>query len=71
MKREHWPYKIYATQVDGIGYSRIHYFGGNHWSFVRIEDDQVRQVGPQYLAKEMLLQDMARYLRDSWGVENF
>jgi len=71
MKRENWPYKIYKTQVDGICYSRLHYFGGNHWSFVHIEDDQVQQVGPQYVTKEMLLRDMGRYLRDGWGVENF
>lgn len=39
------------------------------WRFVDITTDKPADVGPQYPTREMLIADMARYVRENWGLE--
>ena len=54
------------TRFDVLGLDKI---DRNDWSFFDISVNPAARVGPIYKTKIEALCDLARYARDSWGLE--
>lgn len=54
----------YRTRFSELVYARL---DRQHWSFFTTDTDS--RVGPLYASKAELLADLARYARESWGLE--
>jgi hypothetical protein len=54
--------KVYQTMWSELQFTKIE---PGCWMFL----NEGHQVGRQYPTREMLIMDMARYAKDSWGLE--
>ncbi len=65
------PYGSHPTRFPQLTFSRI---SPKEWSFFATEENDPKgwyrnRVGPLYASSAELLADLARYARDSWGLE--